>query len=154
MLGRRMSARLKRGGKGGGAGAIAAELGIDLSPEELAGFKGLSAKDAAARLSAKLGGDESFASGLTEAISAAQAGKGQQAATLLNRTATQANSEVQKKMQEAQGKNSDPLEKIADKIGDGNKFLEALVKSNDAAKSLLSQISQNISPADAEKDKK
>jgi len=65
----------------------------------------------------------------------------------LSRATAQADPETRKKLMEAQGKGPDPIEKIADKIGEGNKFLEALVKSNAAA---LGELRKMQEPKDGE----
>lgn len=153
MLGKRMSARLKKRGSTA-AGAIAGELGLNLSSDELAGLKGLDSKEAAARLAGKLGvsGDETFRKGLEEALGAAgTSGGGQKAATLLSRAVAQADKSTREKLDSAQGRGPNPLDKIADKISEGNKHLELLVKSNKDAQQYLRDISSNTQNKDAEK---
>jgi hypothetical protein len=158
LRGKRMRSLLRRArSRGGGAGeAIATELGLGLSEDELRGLKGLSAEEMAARLSGRLGAgsDETFRSGLAQAIEAAQ-GKGPQAAqrasSLLSRAVTQADKSTRDKIAEAQGRGPDPIEKLAEKIGQGNRFLEALVKSNADARAALHQIASNTGQTDAEK---
>jgi hypothetical protein len=153
MLGKRMSSRLKKRGSTA-AGAIAGELGLNLSQDELAGMKGLSSSEAASRLASKLGvsGDETFRKGLEEALGAAgSSGGGQKAATLLSRAVKQADQTTRTKLDEAQGRGPNPLDKIADKISEGNKHLEVLVKSNKDAQQYLRDISSNTQNKDAEK---
>lgn len=153
MLGRRMSSRLKKRGSTG-ASAIAGELGLNLSSDELAGLKGLDSGEAAARLASRLGvgGDEGFTKGIAEAITAAGGkGGGQKAATLLSRAVTQADKSTRDKLEEAQGRGPSPLDKIADKISEGNKHLELLVKSNKDAQQYLRDISSNTHKTDGEK---
>jgi len=57
----------------------------------------------------------------------------------------------QGKIAEAQGRGPDPIEKLGDKIAQGNKFLEALVKSNADARAALREIANNTGQPDPEK---
>lgn len=129
----------------GAAGAVAAQLGIDLNEEELSAIKGMSSDKAAQALAAKLGvsGDDNFLSGLQEAISAIKE-KGEQGAikggSLLTRAISQADPVTKKKLEEqAEGRKSTD-QKLLDKIGESNNYLKAIVDSNEGAKRTLSAI--------------
>lgn len=138
----------------GGAGAIAAQLGIQFGADELKGLKGMSPEAAAAALAARMGvgDDKGFTAGLQEAIAAAnKKGGGIQSGALLQRALGQADETTKKKLEEAAKGQQSPEEKIIDKIGEGNKYLEALVKSNEAARAKLAQIASNTTTPDAEK---
>lgn len=157
MQGRRMEGQIKRARRQGirgdatGAAAVARELGIDLDKDQLQGLGGLGADEAAARLAALsgVGDNKEFTSNLTQAITAARGGKGQAAAGLLGRAIDVLPEEQRKKLLEAQRGGADPLEKLADKIGDGNKFLEQLVKGNTQ---LLTAVRGLKPPEDGERD--
>lgn len=141
--------------KFGAAGAIASQLGLQLSAEDIAGLKGKDAKSSAAAIAARLGvtNDEGFSKGLEEAIAAAgQKGGGIKGGALLRRALEGASPETQKKLEEQAKGNQTPDEKIIDKIGESNRYLEALVKSNEAAKAKLSEIAGNTGKSDPEKD--
>lgn len=138
----------------GAAGAIASQLGLQLSAEDIAGLKGRDAKGGAAAIAARLGvsNDEGFAKGLEEAIAAAgQKGGGIKGGALLKRALEGASDETKKKLEEQAKGNQSPDEKIIDKIGESNRYLEALVKSNAAAQSKLSEIAGNTGKTDPEK---
>lgn len=141
--------------KGGAAGAIANQLGLQLSAEDIAGLKGKSASAGAAAIAARLGvsGDDSFTKGLEEAIAAsAKKGGGIQGGALLQRALEGAGTDTKKKLEEMAKGQQSPDEKIIDKIGEGNKYLEALVKSTDAGKASLARIANNSDKKDPEKD--
>lgn len=138
----------------GAAGAIASQLGLQFGADELKGLKGKDAAGAAAALAARLGvgGDESFVKSLEESIAAAGAkGGGIKAGALLSRAVAGASDETKKKLEEQAKSQQTPEEKIVDKIGESNRYLEALVKSNDAAKAKLSEIAGNTRAPDGEK---
>lgn len=138
----------------GGAGAIAAQLGVQFGADELKGLKGMSPEAAAAALAARMGvgDDKGFVGGLQEAIAAAnKKGGGIQGGALLQRALGQADETTKKKLEEAAKGQQSPEEKIIDKIGEGNKYLEALVKSNESARAKLAQIAANTNTPDAEK---
>lgn len=141
--------------KFGATGAIANQMGLNLGADEMAALKGKSAEAGAAAIAARLGvgDDKGFTTGLQEAIAAAsKKGGGIQGAQLLTRALGQADDSTKKKLEEMAKGNQTPDEKIVDKITEGNKYLEALVKSNDAAKAQLALIAQNTNaPKDAEK---
>lgn len=143
--------------KFGAAGAIASQLGLQLGADEMAALKGKSAEAGAAALAARLGvgDDKGFTAGLQEAIAAAsKKGGGIQGAQLLNRALGQADDSTRKKLEEMAKGEASPEEKIVDKISEGNKFLEALVKSNDAASRKLAEIASNTNgPKDGEAPK-
>lgn len=138
----------------GAAGAIASSLGLQMGADEMAALKGKSAEAGAAAIAARLGvgDDKGFTAGLQEAIAAAsKKGGGIQGAQLLNRAMGQADDSTKKKLEEMAKGEASPEEKIIDKISDGNKFLEALVKSNDAASRKLAEIATNTNaPKDGE----
>lgn len=140
--------------KGGAAGAVASQLGLQLSAEDLAGLKGRDAKGAAAALAARLGvgEDENFTKGLEEAIAATgKKGGGIQGGVLLQRAMAGASDETKKKLEEQAKGQQSPDEKIIDKIGESNRYLEALVKSNESAKAKLAEIAGNTRTPDGEK---
>jgi hypothetical protein len=140
--------------KMGAAGAIAAQLGLQFGADELKGLKGKDAAGAAAALAARLGvgGDESFVKSLEESIAAAgQKGGGIKAGALLSRAMQGADAETKKKLEEQAKSQQSPEEKIIDKIGEGNRYLEALVKSNESAKAKLAEIAGNTRTSDGEK---
>ena len=154
MFGQRLRSKLKKRGATA-AGAIASELGISLSEDELAGLKGLSASEVAARLGGRLGvsGDSNFLEQLTKAVEAAGTqGGAQKAASVLSRAILQADKSTREKLEEAQGRGPDPLTKIIDKISEGNRHLEVLVKSNKDAQQYLRDISSNTRSPDGEKE--
>lgn len=141
--------------KGGAAGAIASQLGLQLSAEDIAGLKSKDAKSGAAAIAARLGvsGDESFTKGLEEAIAASgKKGGGIQGGALLQRALEGAGTDTKKKLEEMAKGQQSPDDKIIDKLGEGNKYLEALVKSNAAAQAKLSEIAGNTGKKDPEKD--
>jgi hypothetical protein len=140
--------------KNGAAGAIAAQLGLNLGADEMAALKGKSAEAGAAAIAARLGvgDDKNFTSGLQEAIAAAsKKGGGIQGAQLLQRALIQADDGTKKKLEEMAKGQASPEEKIVDKLSEGNKFLEALVQSNKAASAKLAEIAGNTNKPDAEK---
>jgi hypothetical protein len=137
----------------GAAGAIAAQLGLNLGPDEMAALKGKSAEAGAAAIAARLGvgDDKNFTSGLQEAIAAAsKKGGGIQGAQLLQRALGQADEGTKKKLEEMAKGQASPDEKILDKLAEGNKFLETLVNSNKTMNSSLNIIAGNTSKSDAE----
>lgn len=139
--------------KGGAAGAIASQLGVQFGADELKGLKGMDGGGAAAAIAARMGvgDDKGFVKGLEEAITAAsKKGGGIQGGALLQRALAGADDETKKKLEQAQRGQQSPEEKIVDKIGEGNKYLEALVKSNAAAQAKLSEIAGNTRSADGE----
>lgn len=139
--------------KRGAAGAIAAQLGLNLGADEMAALKGKSAEAGAAAIAARLGvgDDKNFTSGLQEAIAAAsKKGGGIQGAQLLQRALGQADEGTKKKLEEMAKGQASPDEKILDKLSEGNKFLETLVNSNKTMNSSLNIIAGNTSKSDAE----
>lgn len=151
---RRLQSMMKSRGAGGRrrgvVGAFGAMLGLDLSAEELEGFQGRGAGDIAKFLASKGGfKDEAFQGELQKAIEAAKSGKTGSAADMLARGISQSD-EVRKKLADRQ---KDPMQEMTDAVKQGNKYLEALVKSNDSAKALLSQISNNTSEAENAENK-
>lgn len=143
---RRLQSMMKSRGAGGRrqgvVGAFGSMLGLELSAEELEGFQGKGAGDIAKFLASKGGfKDDAFKGELQKAIEAAKSGKTGTAADLLARGISQSD-EVKKKLGERQ---KDPMQEMTDAVKQSNKYLEALVKSNDGAKALLSQISNNTS---------
>lgn len=140
--------------KMGAAGAIAAQLGLQFGADELKGLKGKDAAGAAAALAARLGvgSDENFVKSLEESIAAAsQKGGGIKGGALLSRAMAGASEDTKKKLEEQAKSQQSPEEKIIDKIGEGNRYLEALVKSNKDASAKLTQIAGNTNKTDAEK---
>ncbi len=99
-----------------------------------------------------VGDDKDFTAKLAEAISAAGTkGGGIRGGQLLQRAIDQADPATRKKLEEQAKGQESPEEKIVDKITEGNKFLEALVKSNTAANNKLAEIATNSKAPDAEK---
>lgn len=140
--------------KMGAAGAIAAQLGLQFGADELRGLKGKDAGGAAAALAARLGvgGDENFVKSLEESIAAAsQKGGGVKGGALLARAMAGASEETKKKLEEQAKSQQSPEEKIIDKIGEGNRYLEAIVKSSKGAQAALAEINSKAKPADGEK---
>ncbi len=138
----------------GAAGAVAAQLGLQFGADELKGLKGKDAAGAAAALAARLGvgEDSNFIKSLEESIAAAsQKGGGIKSGALLQRALGNASEDTKKKLEEQSKSQQSPEEKIIDKIGEGNRYLEALVKSNKEASAKLSQIAGNTKTADGEK---
>lgn len=158
MEGRRMDAGIRQarreGLKGGAAGsaAVARELGLNLDRDQLRGLGGLGSSEAAARLAkmSGVGDNKEFAEGLARALDMARSGKGQGAAGLLGKTIADLPEEQRKKLQEAAHGGPDPMEKLADKIGEGNRFLEALVKSNKQAAQTLADMNNKTPGKDGE----
>ena len=139
--------------KGGAAGAIASQLGAQFGADELKGLKGMGDAGAAAAIAARMGvgEDKGFVKGLEEAITAAsKKGGGIQGGALLQRALAGADDETKKKLEQAQRGQQSPEDKIIDKIGEGNKYLEALVKLNAAAQAKLSEIAGNTRSQDGE----
>jgi hypothetical protein len=158
MQGRRMNAGIRQAGReglrGGAAGttAIARELGLNLDRDQLQGLGGLGSSEAAARLAKMtgVGDNKEFAEGIARAIDMARTGKGQGAAGLLGKTIADLPEEQRKKLQESTRGGPDPMEKLADKIGEGNRFLEALVKSNKQAAQALLDLNNKTPGKDGE----
>jgi hypothetical protein len=151
MRGQSLTAGTRRNGA---AGAIAAQLGLNLGADEMAALKGKSAEAGAAAIAARLGvgDDKNFTAGLQEAIAAAtKKGGGIQGAQLLQRALGQADEGTKKKLEEMAKGQASPEEKIVDKLSEGNKFLEALVQSNKEARAKLAEIAGNTNKPDAEK---
>ena len=126
---------------------------MQFGADELKGLKGMDGGGAAAAIAARMGvgDDKGFVKGLEEAITAAsKKGGGIQGGALLQRALAGADDETKKKLEQAQRGQQSPEEKIVDKIGEGNKYLEALVKSNAAAQAKLSEIAGNTRSADGE----
>ena len=141
----------------GAGGAIAAQLGVQFGSDEIKGLKGMSAEAQAAAIAARMGvgDDKGFLGGLQEAIAAAsKKGGGIQGGAFLQRALEQADPATRKKLEEAQKGQQTPDEKIVEKIGEGNRYLEALVKSNAAAQQKLSEIAGNTKSPDGEKGEK
>ena len=138
----------------GAAGAIAAQMGLQFGADELKGLKGRDAAGAAAALAARLGvgGDENFVKSLEESIAAAsQKGGGIKGGALLSRAIAGASEETKKKLEEQSKSQQSPEDKIIDKIGEGNRYLEALVKSSKGAEAKLAELNGKTKPADGEK---
>lgn len=154
MRGQALEASKRRLGAGG---AVAAQLGVSFGADELRGLRGMSAEAQAAAIANRMGvgDDKSFLGGLQEAIAAAgKKGGGIQGGALLQRALEQADPATRRKLEEAQKGQQSPEEKIVDKIGEGNRYLEALVKSNAAAQQKLSEIAGNTKSPDGEKGEK
>lgn len=146
---RRMGGRIRQaqrsGFRGGAAGtaAVVGELGIDLDRDQIMGLGGMDASKAAALLSGRLGVDnKEFTGELAQALTAARGGKSQAAAGLLGKALEDLTPEQRSKLHEMQKGGPDPIDKVVEKIGDGNKFLEQLVKGNQR---LLSEV-YNLKP--------
>lgn len=138
----------------GAAGAVAAQMGLQFGADELRGLKGMSPEAAAAALAARMGvgNDEGFVAGLKDSIAAAgKKGGGIQGAALLQRAMAGASEETKKKLEEQARGQQSPDEKILDKIGESNRYLEALVQSNKGAKAALDAINNKTKTPDAEK---
>lgn len=151
MRGQSLTAGTRRNGA---AGAIAAQLGLNLGADEMAALKGKSAEAGAAAIAARLGvgDDKNFTAGLQEAIAAAtKKGGGIQGAQLLQRALGQADEGTKKKLEEMAKGQASPEEKVVDKLTEGNKFLEALVNSNKTINASLNTIAGNTNKPDAEK---
>jgi len=153
MRGQAIEGHKKKRGGGGAAGAIAGTLGLDFSPEELKKLAAMSVDDQAAAIMKRGGleGDAKFKEGLTASIAAAgKKGGGIQAAHLLDVAKAGASEETRKKLVDKQKGEPSADDKIIEKIGEGNKFLEAMVKSSKEAQAALQEISGNTKKVDAE----
>jgi hypothetical protein len=91
-----------------------------------------------------------FSDQIAQAITAARGGKGQAAAGLLGKAVQDLDPEQRKKLEEMQRGGPDPMDKLVDKIGEGNRFLEALVRSNKAAEASLRDLNSKTGHRDAE----
>lgn len=153
MRGASLTAGVRRNGA---TGAVAAQLGLNLGADEMSALKGKSAAAGAAAIAARLGvgDDKGFTTGLEEAIAAAgKKGGGIHGAQLLTRALGQADDSTKKKLEEMAKGNASPEEKIVDKISEGNKYLEAMVKSNTLAAAKLAEIAGNTNNKDPEPPK-
>ncbi len=140
--------------KFGAAGAIASQLGLSFGADEMKGLKGMSPEAAAAALAARMGvgNDSGFVEGLKESIAAAgKKGGGIQGGALLQRALGNASEETKKKLEEQARNRQSPEEKIIDKIGEGNRYLEAMVKSSKGAEAKLAELNSKTKTPDAEK---
>lgn len=140
--------------KFGAAGAIASQLGLSFGADEMKGLKGMSPEAAAAALAARMGvgNDAGFVEGLKESIAAAgKKGGGIQGGALLQRALGNASEETKKKLEEQSRQQQSPEEKIIDKIGEGNRYLEAMVKSSKGAEAKLAELNSKTKVADGEK---
>jgi len=100
----RMKAGIKRGGA---ESAVASELGLDLSKDELAALKGMKSSEASAMLQRKLGiQDETFGNELSKSLHDARRGKVGKAGDELVRGIAQS-PEAQKKIAEEKEKKAD-----------------------------------------------
>lgn len=131
-----------RGKRGNVAAGMASTLGLDLSKDDMSVLKGMSNDESAAFIASKFGiKDDAFQKELAGAIGVGKSGKLGQAADQLARGVSQSET-AKKAIQEAQ-KDKDPQAQMVDAIKQGNRYLEALVKSNDSAKTMLAQIAGN-----------
>lgn len=139
----------------GAIGAVGNQLGLNLNSEDLAALKGKSAGAGAAALAARLGvgDDDKFTGALEQAIAATmKKGGGIHGAQLLQQAVGQADAGTKAKLEKAARGEDSPEDKIIAKIGDGNKFLQALVESNKETNAKLALINTNTNkPVDAEK---
>lgn len=136
-----------RGGRGTGqAGAVAQMLGLGgaFGKEEMQGLGGKSAEELAGIFAGKLGAgeDTGFKDSLKSSIEAIKSGKTGLGADLLSRAVTQADPKTREKIKQSQ---QDPMETLVDATKQSNKFLEALVKSNDKANGILMGIENGVS---------
>lgn len=134
--------RSQGGGGRGQAGAIASQLGLSFGKEELAGMAGKSAEELSKLFAGKLGDkSEGFQKALQESIEATKSGKIGKGADLLARAMNQADEDTKKKIQKGRG-GEDPQAETLGAIKAGNKFLEALVRSNTQANAMLATIAE------------
>jgi hypothetical protein len=163
--GERFAVRAKRAG-GGQKGAIAGVLGTLgvgglFGKDELKGLAGKSSEEVAALLSGKLDiDDKDFTQDIEKALEAATGKTGlkgkaaaRAGAAFVDDAAQNLDEDARDKLRKATGQKEDPTEKLAEKIGEGNRFLEALVNSNKQATRHLAQMSGEISKLNPEKEK-
>jgi hypothetical protein len=136
----------KRKHGGSGASAVASQLGIELSADEMAKLGKMGAADASAYLSTKagVGDDTNFVKGLTETISAAGAKGARGAGELLTRTLSQSGQGTKDKLSHKQ---ESETSKIIEKLGEGNTHLAVLAKAADRDGKILASISANTNEA-------
>lgn len=150
MRGQSLSAGTKRLGA---VGAVGNQLGLNLSPEDMAGLKGKGSKAGAAALAARLGvsDDTDFTKAL-EGVIDATGKSGVKGAELLHRATGQASQATKDKLDQAQHSKDSPEEKIIEKLADGNKLLQQMVDASKPLQSSLNMITNNTTPVkDGEK---
>ncbi len=138
-----VTSQRRQGARGAGsaeAGAIASQLGISFSKDEISGLGGKSSEELSKLFANKLGSkDENFQKQLQESIEAMKGGKVGKGADLLARAMGDADDETKKKIKKGRD-GEDPATEMVSAIKAGNKFLEALVRSNADANAKLSEI--------------
>jgi hypothetical protein len=142
-----MAASAKKRG-GSGASAVAAQLGIDLSADEMAKLSKMGEGDASAFLARKagVGGDKDFVEGIADTIKHAGMKGARGAGEALTRTLAHSSKDTQDKLS---GKKESENDKIIEKLAAGNASLKIMA---DAVPRQTSQLNAIRSNTEGKKD--
>ncbi len=141
-MGSLIKSQARRGIRGGAGqvGAVASQLGLSFSKEQLQGLGGKTPEEVAKLMAGQLGAAEGsdFQKGLAEAMTALKGGKTGQAADLLARAAEQADAKTKERIKQGRGEGDDPV--TAAIKSTGKEYVNALKTSTSQIVAAISGI--------------